>query len=758
MRNRAIPPLFIASSLTLSVQFAFAGVNAQGNTVTQNDIEHIRVDGHHSAIHQHAHGLSEEALSSALAATSDSADLLRTLPGIHINAAGGLSGLPAIRGLADDRLRIQTDGMDLIASCPNHMNPPLSYLAPSALADVTVFATVTPVSQGGDSIGGTISTLRKRPELVAAGEDTAITGNIGGYWRSNNQAQGLHANLSVAGDTWGLLYSGNISQADNYRASAAFKNTTTTGRPNHSLRLDEVGSSAYKTQNHSLALRYQHQADEFDLQLNQQRMPYQLYPNQRMDLLDNDQLSFNAAWRRQTDWGHIKTRMYQEDVDHYMNFGDDKQFWYGTLAPMGMPCSPIRFMGDAEGTCAAGMPMFSESVLRAATTDAEWTRSDTDTLRFGAGAQFYTLDDYWTASGGGMGPGTFENIDNGRRNRLFLYAEREHRLSSAIYANYGIRAEHIALSTGAIQGYATGENAPGMQYMQAQQFNAGSRDDNQFNVDVTAALSIIISNELTAEAGVSRKVRSPNLYEKYTWSSWMMAASMNNTVGDGNGYVGNAGLQAETAYSIATSLTWQPKDSDVTLTASPYFTYVEDYIDATAANAMWQPGQFNVLTYENQTARLYGVDFSAHYHYNSPQFGRFSFASSVSITHAENTETGSGLYQTLPFHGDVVVSHVSGPWQTELNWEFAAAKTDISVVRNEVKTAGYGLLGMQTGYVTEQFRVDIGVKNLLDKFYYDPTAGTYTGQGMTMALNGIPFGIAVPGMGRNAYISSTVYF
>jgi iron complex outermembrane receptor protein len=105
-----------------------------------------------------------------------------------------------------------------------------------------------------------------------------------------------------------------------------------------------------------------------------------------------------------------------------------------------------------------------------------------------------------------------------------------------------------------------------------------------------------------------------------------------------------------------------------------------------------------------------------------------------------------------------VVSHVSGPWQTELNWEFAAAKTDISVIRNEVKTAGYGLLGMQTGYVTKQFRVDVGVKNLLDKFYYDPTAGTYTGQGMTMALNGIPFGIAVPGMGRNAYISSTVYF
>lgn len=41
------------------------------------------------------------------------------------------ASLPAIHGLADDRLRIKWDGMDLMASCPNHMNPALSYLDPS---------------------------------------------------------------------------------------------------------------------------------------------------------------------------------------------------------------------------------------------------------------------------------------------------------------------------------------------------------------------------------------------------------------------------------------------------------------------------------------------------------------------------------------------------------------------------------------------------------------------------------------------------
>jgi hypothetical protein len=50
--------------------------------------------------------------------TSDAASLFSDTPGMSIYAAGGISGLPANRGLADDRLRIKVDGMDLLASCP----------------------------------------------------------------------------------------------------------------------------------------------------------------------------------------------------------------------------------------------------------------------------------------------------------------------------------------------------------------------------------------------------------------------------------------------------------------------------------------------------------------------------------------------------------------------------------------------------------------------------------------------------------------
>ena len=50
------------------------------------------------------------------AASSDTVSLLRDVPGMSLQGAGGVSSLPIIHGLADDRVRTKVDGMDLIAS------------------------------------------------------------------------------------------------------------------------------------------------------------------------------------------------------------------------------------------------------------------------------------------------------------------------------------------------------------------------------------------------------------------------------------------------------------------------------------------------------------------------------------------------------------------------------------------------------------------------------------------------------------------
>ena len=105
------------------------------------------------------------------AASSDSARLLDRLPGISLYGAGGVSSLPAIHGLADDRIRIKVDGMDLISSCANHMNPPLSSIDPTNVGSVTLFAGITPVSVGGDSIAGTIQVNSAAPVFAGPARD-----------------------------------------------------------------------------------------------------------------------------------------------------------------------------------------------------------------------------------------------------------------------------------------------------------------------------------------------------------------------------------------------------------------------------------------------------------------------------------------------------------------------------------------------------------------------------------------------------------
>ena len=42
-------------------------------------------------------------------------------------------------------------------------------------------------------------------------------------------------------------------------------------------------------------------------------------------------------------------------------------------------------------------------------------------------------------------------------------------------------------------------------------------------------------------------------------------------------------------------------------------------------------------------------------------------------------------------------------------------------------------------------RLELGVENLLDKLYFLPTGGAYVGQASTMSMNGVPWGIPVPG-------------
>jgi iron complex outermembrane receptor protein len=113
--------------------------------------------------------------------------------------------------------------MDLISACGNHMNPPLSYIDPSNVGSIQVFAGITPVSVGGDSIGGAIVVNSPEPEFAAAGQGMLLKGQAGAFYRSNGNATGGNLSATIANEKLSMTYSGSTVESDNYTAGGDFK-------------------------------------------------------------------------------------------------------------------------------------------------------------------------------------------------------------------------------------------------------------------------------------------------------------------------------------------------------------------------------------------------------------------------------------------------------------------------------------------------------------------------------------------------------
>jgi iron complex outermembrane receptor protein len=116
----------------------------------------------------------------------------------------------------------------------------------------------------------------------------------------------------------------------------------------------------------------------------------------------------------------------------------------------------------------------------------------------------------------------------------------------------------------------------------------------------------------------------------------------------------------------------------------------------------------------------------------------------------------------MPLNAKLAVTQKMGSWDNSLELVMVKSKDDVSTLRNEIKTPGYSLVNLRGSYSWKTVRLDFGVENLFDKFYYLPTGGAYAGQGTTMANPALPnypqWGTAVPGMGRSIYLGVNVKF
>ena len=319
----------------------------------------------------------------------------------------------------------------------------------------------------------------------------------------------------------------------------------------------------YKSTNQSLGFALRHENHLVELKLGVQDIPYQGFPNQRMDMTGNDSEQVNLRYTGQYDWGTLQARAYNEHTRHKMNFLEDKAFWYKS-ATQTIP--------------APGMPMDTEGRNTGALVKADILLSARDTLRVGGedpALPFRRLVGCRPALAAcpriPSGTSTTANAT-----AYAVFAEWEARWSPQWLSQLGVRSETVKMDTGTVQGYNTG-----LLYADATAFNASDRSRTDNNWDMTALARYTPDSSKTYEFGYARKTRSPNLYERYTWSTGGMAMNMINMVGDGNGYVGNLDLKPEVANTLSATADWHDAEQqNWGLKVTPYYTYVQDYINA----------------------------------------------------------------------------------------------------------------------------------------------------------------------------------
>jgi len=721
--------------------------------------------------------------------TADTSQLLRDVPGVSMYEAGGVSRLPAIHGMADDRLNILLGGIKVTSACANHMNPPLSYIDPNNVGKIEVYSGVMPVSRGGDSIGGTIVVEPKSPVFLAAAAKPAApaqgaapvepglgrlpfwplpepgqlrfgpnggvlaTGAISAFFRGNNNGITVSGTANVATENWSLLYNGAWSRATNYHAGNNGPKVLSTG---------------FISENHSATLAYQNNGHYLSLRGAIENIPYQGFPNQRMDMTKNKGYTAEGKYQGAFAWGSVDARAYWHKVDHEMNFLADKLYY---RSPGWMPMATV---GADYGY--------------AIKTEIPFTQiSGNDLLRLGSEFHGFQLNDWWepVPKSMMMGPLTFWNVNNGYRNRIGHYAEWEAQWTPKWSTLLGVRNDTVWMNTGPAAPYDWRNPIPmGMMGMAnpdanaAALFNARNRARTDVNFDMTALARYQPDETSKYEFGYSRKTRSPNLYERYAWGVGNMAMAMVNWFGDANGYTGNVDLKPEVAHTFGVTASWRAPNGDWEARINPFYSYVENYIDADrVGNFGGVPYPFQRLQFRNHKAELYGVDASGRYKlFEHLTYGRVTATAVVNYVFGRNLDTGhvgscqfgnvacytaanlfsrggDGLYHIMPLNARLGLEHRLGGWFSSIDVQLVDSKTHVSTQRNELKTSGYALLNLRTGYEWANARIDLGVENVTDALYSPPLGGFYfTG----FKASNIPS--ALPGIGRNFYAGLTVKF
>ena len=666
-------------------------------------------------------------------ASSDSAEILKSIPGANSNGNGPITGIAQYRGMYGDRISIKIDNAPTLTGGPNAMDTPLSYAPSGLLSELIVYRGIAPVSAAQESIGGHMVAKLNRGEF-----SSGLAFNNSGYAsiqlhdngnQSTSDIQLIRANNQ---HKYSLLASHN--EGDNFSAG---DNTILNG-------------SQYQRGRFDIAYGWKNQSSELMAFAGQQDIANTGTPALAMDILniDTNLAGINFSHNLNSDKiDRLNMAVSWTDVDHGMDN-------YSLREKPAMMMKYRHNQADAENI--------------AWSFDAQLASSLGD-LKLGTDGNFQNHKSVIT------NPTNSEfqvkNFNHSERDNLGVFAELSGNYEQWSY-QVGIRHNQINLNSGTVsaEGMMNGNMDMGMgmgmgmgmdnnpcQGMQScanalsDAFNQSQRslkfNTNDWVIKLNRALDQ--QTALTFDLGI--KQRAPSYRETFLW----LPLPITGGLADGRNYTGNLSLKAETSREITLGLS---KTTDkFSIQPQIFYRSINNYIQGIPSESAIA-NQFSndmsgsdALVYSNTDAEIYGLDAN----WNANIDSQWSANGTFSYVRGKRTDTVDNLYRIAPTNArfSLHFNPLEGITYT-LESILYASQTQVASYANESPTKGYEIVNLSASWiVNKQTTIRSGIKNIFDRYY-----ANHLNSVNRIAESDIAVGDVIPGIGRTAFITAKLSF
>ena len=605
----------------------------------------------------------------------DLASWLNSVPGANINRNGPVTGIAQYRGLFGDRVSATINGHAIIGAGPNAMDSPLSYGPTFLVESMSVYQCIAPVSAGINTLGGAIEvhTLKAKTNQT--------NGQINLNYRSNNQAKNTEAWLNLGSKNTAVMVYADWQKADDKESGDNI----------------EVLPTAYNKQQVGGDIRHQFTAGENGNK-------------------GKGEVGFSYHY---TDTHNAGTAALPMDINYiYGNrFNIDGHYllndWQLTWQLGYLDAAHV--MDNFSQRFNMNPAMFRRTDADADTTDFKITLAKGNWL---FGFDGYSAKHNANISNPNNMMFDVINFNNTQDEKVGFFTQWQHELTHFNFVT-GLRLKHIKANTDEVSHHMAGFNMMIAGLMN--NFNQADRKVSDTLIDFAHSLEYSLSKTVAISLGLGIKQRAPSYQERYLW----VPMEATGGLADGNTYVGDINLKAETAYQA--DIGFKVADNQWLFSVHSFYQKIDDYIQGIPSQNMqvnmiaaMMMNDDNPLKYANVDAKLYGADGRMAYQFND----NWQLSSVLSYVRGQRDDINDNLYRIAPLNGQVKLSYQQNNWQADVTLHAVSAQNKVSNTNQEQKSPGYGFINIAINYdFSDALVIHGGIDNVLDKAYRNHLGG-----------------------------------